>query len=211
MTRISHHIPDNLLSAYATGNLAHSFSVLIAAHLSLCDECRANCEAVEMIGGALLDAEREASLSSDERDRLFRAIQEPPPKPPLPVASKLYPAPVMDVLKGQSPTWKMLGGGIRQQILLDDSDGSLRLLYIPSGCAVPEHGHRGPELTLVLQGSFSDHIGRFQRGDVEYAHDDINHQPIADLGEDCICLAATDAPLRFRAILPRLLQPLFRI
>jgi putative transcriptional regulator len=27
-------------------------------------------------------------------------------------------------------------------------------------------------------------------------------------GEDCICLAATDAPLRFRGLIPRLAQPL---
>jgi putative transcriptional regulator len=105
----------------------------------------------------------------------------------------------------------MLGGGIRQQLLTADSQGSLRLLYIPPGKAVPEHGHQGQELTLVLQGSFSDSAGAFHRGDVEVAHDEIDHQPVAGPGEPCICLAATDAPLRFRALIPRLLQPIFRI
>ncbi len=105
----------------------------------------------------------------------------------------------------------MLGGGIRQQVISADKEGSLRLLYIPPGKAVPEHRHGGLELTLVLQGSFSDSAGRFKRGDVETADAATDHQPVADPGQPCICLAATDAPLRFRSFLPRLLQPLFRI
>lgn len=104
-----------------------------------------------------------------------------------------------------------VGRGIRQHILSADSEGSLRLLYIPPGRAVPQHSHGGLELTLVLQGSFADSEGRFGAGDVETAHDDIDHQPVAGPEAPCICLAATDAPLRFRAMIPRLLQPLFRI
>lgn len=211
MSSISHHIPSDLLRAHATGNLPYSFSVLIAAHISLCDECRAISEAEELVGGALLESEQLATLSSTARDRLFEALDTAPRPAVTPKASGIFPAPVMEALKGGPPSWRMLGGGIRQQILWDEPGSSLRLLYIPPGRAVPEHGHHGLELTLVLQGSFSDAAGRFARGDVEYAHDDVDHQPIADAGEACICLAATDAPLRFHSWLPRLLQPLFRI
>jgi putative transcriptional regulator len=63
----------------------------------------------------------------------------------------------------------------------------------------------------VLQGAFRDESSRFARGDVEIATSADQHSPIAELGGDCICLAVTDAPLRFTALLPRLLQPLFRI
>ncbi|TMV57076.1 transcriptional regulator, partial [Thioclava sp. BHET1] len=51
----------------------------------------------------------------------------------------------------------------------------------------------------------------FAKGDVEVAEGDLEHQPIAGPGEACICLAATDAPLRFSQLIPRLLQPIFRI
>jgi putative transcriptional regulator len=67
------------------------------------------------------------------------------------------------------------------------------------------------ELTLVLQGSFSDETGHFARGDLEVADEELEHTPVADGGEVCICLAATDAPLRFNSLMPRLFQPLFRI
>jgi putative transcriptional regulator len=85
------------------------------------------------------------------------------------------------------------------------------LLYIPAGQSVPDHGHRGLELTLVLQGAFRDQTNRFGPGDLEIATEADQHTPIAEAGADCICLAATDAPLRFSGLIPRLLQPLFRI
>lgn len=210
MTAITHHISDELLDACVTGGLGHPFAVVVAAHLSLCDDCRARAEAAEMLGGALLDRLEPAALSTGAGDRLLAALDHAPAPRPM-AASGIFPAPIMQALGGQPPKWRMLGGGIRQQILSADSEGSLRLLYIPPGRAVPEHSHGGLELTLVLQGSFSDSEGRFGPGDVETAHDDIDHQPVAGPEGPCICLAATDAPLRFRAMIPRLLQPLFRI
>lgn len=66
-------------------------------------------------------------------------------------------------------------------------------------------------MTLVLHGAFADETACFQRGDIEIADEDVEHQPIAQPGQDCICLAVTDGPLKFRAILPRLAQPFLRI
>ncbi len=85
------------------------------------------------------------------------------------------------------------------------------MLRIPAGKPVPEHSHGGRELTLVLCGSFSDAQGRFSRGDIEEADEDLEHQPIAGLEEDCICLAVTDAPLKFKNWLVRLVQPVLGI
>ncbi|WP_353473178.1 ChrR family anti-sigma-E factor [Salipiger sp. H15] len=211
MTEIIHHIPEDMLRAYAAGTLPQPFAVVIAAHVSLCDACRAAVEAEAALGGALLSGLSPAAVSAGARDRLLATLDAAPPPPPPLRGSGIFPAPVMAALDGQPPRWKMLGGGIRQQILSADPEGSLRLLYIPRGRSVPEHGHGGLEMTLVLQGSFSDCEGRFGVGDVEVAGGEIDHQPVAGTEAPCICLAATDAPLRFRAMIPRLLQPLFRI
>ena len=209
---ISHHIPDALLDDHAAGRLPHAFGVVVAAHLSLCDACRARQESYDMLGGALLRDLGPASLHAGTKERVLAALDAPDAARAAPIrGSGVFPAPVMAALNGLPPRWRVLGGGIRQQILAADTSGSLRLLYIPPGKAVPEHGHRGLEMTLVLQGSFSDEAGSFLRGDVETAHAEIDHQPVANPGEPCICLAATDAPLRFHAMLPRMLQPLFRI
>jgi putative transcriptional regulator len=125
----------------------------------------------------------------------------------------IFPAPLADYVGGDlaSVRWRRVGGGVKQAILPTGRNASARLLYIPAGVAVPDHGHRGTELTLVLQGAFADENDRFGRGDIEIANEEVEHTPVALEGEDCICLAATDAPLRFRGMIPRLAQPLLRI
>lgn len=208
--RITHHIPPDMLSDWAAGRLAPAFAVVVAAHVSLCDDCRAAWEAEDLLAGGVLGALAPVAVSPAVRDSTLALLDLPPSAVPAAPHDTL-PTPVAEILSGAPVRWQSLGGGIRQQILLRDPDASLRLLHIPPGRKVPEHGHQGLELTLVLQGSFSDSEGHFHRGDVECARDEINHQPVAGPGEPCICLAATDAPLRFHSVLPRLLQPLFRI
>ena len=51
----------------------------------------------------------------------------------------------------------------------------------------------------------------FARGDIEDADEDLQHVPTATADADCICLAVTDAPLRFRSWLVRLVQPVLGI
>ena len=43
------------------------------------------------------------------------------------------------------------------------------------------------------------------------ADEDLDHQPIAVDGEDCICLAVTDAPLKFQTLVHKLVQPFLKI
>jgi putative transcriptional regulator len=101
--------------------------------------------------------------------------------------------------------------GAKQSVLRSEDGTSARLLYIPAGQAMPEHGHRGMELTLVLKGAYRDESDRFARGDVEFADEGLDHTPVAEPGEDCICLVATDSRLRFKGLLPRIAQPFFGI
>ncbi len=211
MTSITHHIPEELLIAYASGNLAPAFALAVATHVSMCDECRARLGAHEELGGALLEDQAAQAVSGDLKTRLFDALDAPVVSEKTYARSGIFPAPVMEALGGLPPKWTSLGLGVRQMILSHDRSGSARLLYIPGGMGVPDHGHNGLELTLVLQGAFRDETGRYGVGDLEVATGDLEHEPVAEEGPACICLAATDAALRFRSFLPRLLQPIFRI
>jgi len=211
MTVITHHIPDAMLTAYAAGSLSYPFALVVASHVSLCQHCRVAFEAHQAAGGVVLEATDAVAISSDLKSDILAQLDATFVPAPVYDRSGIFPGPVVEALKGQPPRWKTLGMGVRQKILSADDEGSLRLLYIPPGLAVPEHSHSGLELTLVLQGSFSDDIGHFGIGDVEIGDQDLEHTPIADAGDPCICLAATDAPLRFKSLMPRLLQPLFRI
>jgi putative transcriptional regulator len=208
---IRHHISDQMLMAYAAGALPEAFSLVVASHVTLCDDCRAQLAAYEALGGAVLEAEPAAV--SDGALRATLARLQTPETAPIRRKTRLLPAPIVGYVGGdlEDVNWKSIGMGVRQAILPTSKGASARLLYIPAGQAVPDHGHRGIELTLVLQGAFRDASDRFAAGDVEIASEAMEHTPVAEAGLPCICLAATDAPLRFSGFIPRLLQPLFRI
>ena len=212
---IKHHLSDELLMAHAAAELPEAFNLVIAAHLSVCDECRARSMAFDALGGAVIE-DRTCEMSSGSlEDCLARISTLPQAEAPTPRARcGIFPAPLLDYIGGglEAVKWRPLGMGVRQSILRTaDKGASARLLYIPAGAAMPDHGHSGMELTLVLQGAFRDNADRFGRGDVEIADPSVEHTPIAEDGEDCICLAATQGALKFSALLPRLAQPFFRI
>ncbi|MCH8465000.1 MAG: ChrR family anti-sigma-E factor [Roseinatronobacter sp.] len=219
---ITHHLSDTLLMAYSAGTLPEAFNLAVATHIALCDECRARLASFDAVGGAVLDRALEGAAGSSARMEsgalaaTLARIKTGAPvarSPQRPVQNALLPAPLCEYVGPDVDKirWRALGGGVRQMLIPTSEHATARLLYIPAGAAVPDHGHRGLELTLVLQGAFSDEEARFGRGDVEIADEATQHQPVAEPGEDCICLAVTDAPLKFRALLPRLAQPFFRI
>ncbi len=201
--------------AYAAGELPEAFNLVVATHVSLCDECRAKLAAFEAVGGAMMEMTDTVAMSDDSLaaclDRID-GLSQANTRRPLKRAG-VFPAPLADYVGGglEQVKWRPVGMGVKQAMLHTERGASARLLYIPGGQAVPDHGHRGMELTLVLQGAFRDEKDRFGRGDVEIADASLQHTPIAEDGEVCICLAATDAPLRFNAIIPRLAQPFLGI
>jgi putative transcriptional regulator len=209
---IKHHLSDALLWGYAAGTLPEAFSLIAATHVTLCDDCRARLAALEAIGGAVVNGGELAPLSGSALEQTLARLTPASPRPAPPRPSVL-PAPLLDYIGGDldAVRWKTLGMGVRQAILPTAKGAMARLLHIPAGRAVPDHGHRGTELTLVLSGAFNDDVDRFGPGDLEIATPDLVHTPTAEPGADCICLAATDAPLRFNSLVPRLLQPIFRI
>ena len=211
MNEIKHHTPDALIAAYAAGSLPQPFAIVVATHISICLECRAAYHGHLAVGGTVLEDVAETDVSDGLKDNILALLDTPEKPAPVYCRSGVYPGPVIEALKGKPPKWKSMGLGVRQCIVGSSSEGTVRLLYIPPGQAVPDHSHNGLELTLVLQGSFSDATGRFGVGDLEVADEDLEHTPVADEGPPCICLAATDMPLKFNSFLPRMLQPLFGI
>lgn len=207
----THHVTEPVMAAYVAGQLPHAYAMVVASHIELCDSCRAMMEAHAILGGTLIEDGPQTAVTTSLKSDLMAQLDSTEPFPKAPTTSSAFPSPVMRALKGQPPRWRPLGGGIRQSVLYRRPEGTVRLLYIPGGTAVPEHGHGGLELTLVLQGAFEDETGIYNAGDLEISDGTLEHQPIALPGPACICLAATDEPLSFKTLLPRLLQPLLRI
>ncbi len=211
---IRHHLTDELIMAYSAGTLPEAVSLAVATHLSLCDECRAALQAHEAVGGSVLEGSDPVAVSDACLKGALALIRTAPaPDPVRPAPDPVLPAPLQDYVGGSlsDVAWRSAGMGVRQAVLKTEDSATARLLYIPAGMEMPDHGHRGMELTLVLQGAFRDAGGYFGRGDIEIAFEDTQHTPVAEGSVDCICLAVTDAPLKFSGLLPRLAQPFLKI
>jgi putative transcriptional regulator len=209
---IKHHLTDDILMAYSAGTLPEAFNLIVASHISLCDVCRVQSESFDIVGGALLETgvSSDIELSADSLAATFALIDAEPTANviPKPYVKGVLPAPIQDYVGGDldAVKWRPIGMGVKQAVLPTTKDATARLLYIPAGVAMPDHGHQGMEMTLVLQGAFLDDDDYFACGDVEIADSDLHHTPIAEIHTDCICLAVTDAPLKFKGIIPRIVQ-----
>jgi putative transcriptional regulator len=215
---VKHHLTDDLLMAYSAGDLPEAVNLIVATHISLCDECRAALGSYDAVGGAVLDTCTTVEMSKASLNTVLDMIhaqntqvQDKPASAR--IKDDVLPAPLIDYVGGglENVRWRSAGMGVKQAILPTSKDATARLLYIPAGTAIPDHGHHGLELTLVLKGAFQDEGGYFGRGDIEVASEDLNHTPVADISEDCICLAVTDAPLKFKGLVPRIAQPFLGI
>lgn len=221
-----HHLSDTTLGAFTAGALIESISLVVASHISICPNCRKRQDQLEDIGGIQLqhaeperispDALQKVMIKLGKQEQLLASPSVGETAPTLSDDSALQgrnteiPRPLRAYVPDrlEDVEWKSMAPGIKYFAIegLKKADGTLSLLKISPGVNIPEHGHQGIELTQVLKGSFSDEVGRFSVGDIADLDSDINHQPIADTSEACICLIATEAPLKFTGLMPRLVQ-----
>lgn len=214
----SHHVSDELLLSYEAGSLAEGWSLAVATHLHACPECRTRARAAASIGGAMLDTIEVTPLRAGALSSVLARIEGTPVEaPPARSAQPLpgdVPAPLRPYIGANLDdlAWRKLGTAAQQFLIpTGDRETSVRLLRIAAGTPVPAHGHRGLELTVVLRGTLVDEDDRFAVGEIEEGYDGLEHQPRAGEDSECICLAVTDAPLRFKSPLLRLLQPILKI
>lgn len=94
----------------------------------------------------------------------------------------------------------------RARLQLDEGEIHSSLLHIGPGGSVPEHTHKGFELTLLLEGSFTDDKGTYVRGDFIMLDKSHHHQPISE--EGCLCYTVANDALHFTQGINKLLNPI---
>lgn len=218
---ILHHPDEATLLSYASGSLDEAFSTLVAAHLASCPSCIRRVRRLEAVGGKLLEGEEAAALKVGSAERLMARLdfEDARPAPETSKARQMAASqlsPSLARLIGASlddVRWRTVAPGV-STCKLPVSPGALSkliLLKIGPGKKVPEHGHGGMEMTLILEGSYRDELGRFGPGDVADLDEHVEHQPVVDSDVPCVCLVALEKKTRFKGFFSRLLQPIIGI
>jgi putative transcriptional regulator len=185
---------DTLLAGYAAGALPKALHALVGAHLELSSSSRDYVSALEASLGRSFESDDMAHVEHrDARLNAIFALDAAPAR-----ASGTVPK-SLEHFFGKSfdeMTFRTVLPGVKECHIPTD-DGTKAVLYrIRAGKKMPQHTHEGSEYTLVIRGAFSDVTGRYGRGDVAISDEDIDHTPIAEAGEECLCFAVMDAPLR---------------
>jgi putative transcriptional regulator len=188
------HSMDALLAAYAAGSLPKALHALVGSHLELSDASRDYVAALE--ASLSQSVEADAPRPIEHRQERLSAIFAMEPAPARiadgePKALMHFTGKSLDALE-----FRTILPGVKE-CRLETDDGTTAVLYrIRAGKKMPQHTHEGSEYTLVIRGAFSDVTGRYGRGDIAISDEDLDHTPVAEEGEECLCFAVMDAPLR---------------
>lgn len=208
---------DALLAAYAAGGLPKALHALVGAHLELRPDSRIYVHALETALASSVD-DSEPVTVKNRRERLERIF----------AAAPVVPAEASDTTAEDAASDEpralrhFLGKSIDElefrsvlpgvkEFRVETDDGTTAILYrIRGGKKMPQHTHEGTEVTLVIRGAFRDETGYFGRGAVAITDEDVDHTPVAVEGEECLCFAVMDAPVRLTGPIGKYLNRFIR-
>lgn len=214
---IEHHPTNSLLAAFAAGTLDHGQHIAIATHLVTCPQCRTFIRSMEQVGGAVLTSLPPAVMANGALAAVEARLNEPAQPA---AADMIFTLPETEipglpkfVRRYQFGNWKWVAPAVhlRRIMLPYASDTRVFLLKSGPGTKMLEHAHTGFEMTCVLSGAFSQGGAHFGPGDFDLGDETVDHKPVVDSGEDCVCLVAMQGSLRLNGLLGRIMQPFVRL
>jgi putative transcriptional regulator len=199
---VVHHPDEALLLDYAAGVAGEAESLVVATHVALCPKCRADQSIMETVGGSFLSALEPAAMGQGALNAALARLDGVETVKPSTAVAGDVPAPLRPFIGADlgRVRWRPVTRGLSYRILMSRGRSRVYLTKSKPGSGIGLHTHHGNELTLVLSGGFTDEMGSYTVGDLVHTTPEVNHTPIADDDGDCITLAMTDAPLRFRNI-----------
>lgn len=219
----NYHPSENTLIEYAAGTLASPLSMCVAAHIELCPQCSHRLRQLNELGGSMLSSTLPTQVDPASFNALMSRIQAAPqqrgrtstPTEARPTANTEHktiahlPKVVRKLIQPSMPVqWKRVSPSLKEAIITTgQTQFEVCFHKIKRGGKVAKHDHRGIEVTLVLEGSFSDEEGTYTVGDYIEKHPGEIHRPIATQNEDCLCLSVSEAPVKLTGWVGTLVNP----
>jgi putative transcriptional regulator len=210
--------PDiDLLTEYSAGTLPLAQSACVSIHVKQCDHCKRIASQLTDLGAALVESLDPVPVGDAQLNAVLARLDEETPlqyEQQAAESGDSTPAILQRLMRGDFSdlTWKNIGSALRISYLnTGDPEHEFALYHIRAGGRIPEHTHRGGEMTLILEGGFSDADGSYHEGDFLFRRPGDVHAPTALQSEDCICLAVLDAPLKFTDWRFRWMNPFLKL
>lgn len=193
---------NGLMERHVAGALPMPLDVLARAHLELSTENRAYVRDLEsLMAETSMDAPAEDLSDADAM--LARVLNSDAPAMSKKSPSEAHrpheawmPNAIAEMMGSQNVQWRGKMPGFKEMHLGTVEGCEMSLFWIKAGRAIPMHTHEGSEMTLVLEGGFSDEQGHYVRGDISIADSHVDHRPVADDDGPCIGFAVTTDALR---------------
>ena len=214
---IEHHPPDSMQAAFAAGTLDHGQHIAIATHLVSCGHCRRFARSMEQVGGAVLDRLQPAAMSSRALAEVEARLNEPARPAAKQVAPSLpeteVPALPQFVRRYRFENWKWIAPSVhlRPIVLPYASNTRVFLLRSGPGTKMLQHTHTGIEMTCILSGAFRQDGAHYGPGDFDLGDETVDHRPVVEPGQDCVCLVAMQGELQLKGLIGRIVQPFVRL
>jgi putative transcriptional regulator len=217
---MTHYHPENdqLLSLYL-GHASQGEALIFKAHAELCGQCRQTLSLFDALGGMMFEDTAPVVMREDALNRalarLDRGLEEeersqtPSRSNTIPVCLKGFELPSVLVTASYQKQKKIAPGVWLLPLDKDYQKGTDKtyLMYVAPGMTMPIHDHKGTEITLVLEGAFSDDKGHYQKGDLLINEPGDVHAPSIGSGDGCLCLFTARGPIAPKTVLGKILQP----
>jgi len=214
---INFHPTNERLDAFADGLMAPAEALIISAHCDMCSKCSkkvalytdANAEILfdqELPKAELGDfGDMLSKITSEEVDR---GIIVEPTNRVLELDGRKFTLPrSLNRLSESMGNWSHMVGKLWQAPVNIGGDNVANFIFMEKGGGVPEHTHRGSEMTLVVNGEFSDGLANYDSGDFMVMDGSHIHTPSTNADEGCLVFSIVDKPLHFTSGWARLINP----
>ena len=213
---MTNYHPDlDVITEFSAGTLPLAQSACVSVHMGYCGQCRHQADQLANVGAALFESLDPVPVGDTQLNAVLARLDEQPPLEYAKTAEKSgTPAILQRLMSGDFSdlSWKKISASLRISYLqTGDPDHEFALYHIKAGGRIPEHTHQGSEMTLVLEGGFSDANGSYHKGDFILRRPGDVHAPTSLQSEDCICLAVLDAPLKFTNWKYRWMNPFLKL
>ena len=215
---ISFHPKYTDLQAFSAGNCNTAMALMISAHLDMCQQCHHDCIDIQSelaadlfslsTPTAPLDSQYLAMMSNITDLPVAKTIVNEALNTSIELDGKYFELPrVLRRHVKNTGNWSRLLGKVWQAPVELGDIGKANFIYMEKGGRVPEHTHRGSEMTLVVDGQYKDGIAEYDCGDFTIMNNQHKHLPHSEADDGCLVFTIVDQPLHFTAGIARLLNP----